>query len=478
MVRPLTRVPGAEVLLVGGAVRDAALARPAKDVDVLVRGVALSAIERALRGSGRVDRVGRRFGVLKWMPRGLELPEPVDIALPRREHALGTGGYRDFEVQSDPNLPVRADLERRDFTVNAMAWSLTDQRLLDPFGGLPDAARGILRAVGDPSRRLAEDRSRAIRAVRFTAQLGFRIEPRTLSAVRAIASKLTASRRVGGQRVHVVPYEVIARELVRALLADPVAALGALDDTHILPVILPEVAAMQGVPQPRQFHAEGDVYEHTRLALSKLSSPGFHRHFRGYEPSATLVLAVLLHDIGKPPTLKTPKSHGTDRIRFDGHDVMGAQMAREVAERLKLASAGVDRDRLERLVARHLIFTERTIVAMRATKIEALFVKDPGFGQELLALKYCDGAATVNPKGQHTLNSLYRMERRIAQLKPKGRALPRLVNGHVLMRALGIPPGPPVGRLLEAIREAQLTGRVRTTAQALALARRLAGASR
>jgi poly(A) polymerase len=474
VVRLLTRIRGAEVALVGGAVRDAALGRPAKDIDLLVRGVGISAIERAIAGSGRVDRVGRRFGVLKWTPRGLVLPEPVDIALPRQEHAFGTGGYRDFEVQSDPSLPIESDLQRRDFTVNAMAWSLTERRLLDPFGGLRDAAQGWLRAVGSPGQRFAEDRSRAVRAVRFAAQLGFRIEPATLRAVRAAAAKLNAVRRVGGVSVRVVPLEVIARELVRALLADPVVALDTLDATGILPALLPEVAAMKGVPQPRQFHAEGDVYRHTRLALSFLSSPGFRRHFRGYAPTANMVVALLLHDIGKPKTLKTPKAHGTDRIRFDGHDAVGSRMARTVVERLRLSSAGVDAEVVGRLVARHLIFTETTIDAMRATKVEALFVLDPEFGRELLALKYCDGAATINPRGQHTLRSLYRMERRIAALKPRGRAVARLVNGHDLMRALGIPPGPEVGRLLEALREAQLTGRVRTRSQALALARRLA----
>lgn len=466
-------LPNARIALVGGAVRDVALGRIPKDIDVVVSGAPLPVIERALRVSGRVDVVGRRFGVLKWQPRGAELPEPIDIALPRRDHAFGTGGYRDVSVQSDPRIPIEADLARRDFTVNALAWDLAKGTLLDPSGGVGDLRRGRIRAVGDPARRFREDRGRILRAARFSAQLGFRMESRTLAAVRAAAPRLNEVRTVRGVRVRVVPNEVIAKELVKTLLADPVRGLDLLDASGILPSVLPEVVAMKRVPQPRQFHAEGDVYQHTRLALSFLRSPGFRRHFLSLEPTPTLVIAVLLHDIGKPRTLRTPAKHGTDRIRFNGHDAVGAVMARTVAERLKLTNAGVDAERLKRLVARHLIFTERTIAAMRLTKIEALFLGDPVFGRELLALKYCDGAATVDPNGRHTLNSLYQMERRIRSITPKGTPLPRIVSGHDLMRTLRLGPGPQIGRMLEAIREGQLDGTVRTRAQAIQLARQV-----
>jgi poly(A) polymerase len=364
-------------------------------------------------------------------------------------------------------------LKRRDFTVNALAWDIAAGSLVDPAGGLRDLSARVLRAVGNPKQRFAEDRGRILRAVRFGAQLGFRIERKTLAAVRSAAPKLNEIRTERGVRVRVVPSEVIARELVKALLADPVRGLDLLEGSGILSVLMPEVVAMQNVPQPRQFHAEGDVYQHTRLALSFLQSPGFRQHFVGYEPSPTLAIAVLLHDIGKPPTLKTPKEDGTDRIRFDGHDAVGAVMARKCVERLKLQNSGVDPDRVNRLVARHLIFTEKTIAALRGSKVESIFLSDPEFGKELLALKYCDGAATVNPKGKHTLNSLYLMERRIRTVAPKGKPVPKLIDGHDLIRELKIKPGPVIGRILVAIRDAQLDGTVTTRAQALLLARKL-----
>jgi len=476
------RYPDAEVHLVGGAVRDCVLGRPdAKDYDFVVRNVASDALESVLKKFGTVNYVGKAFGVFKLkLHEPLEL-EALDVALPRTEQAWGTGKYKDVDTQSDPALPLDKDLARRDFTVNAIAMRVMGGRgqlLVDNYNGLNDAAGRLLRAVGDPHERFNEDYSRMLRGLRFAANLGFEIEQATWDALVATLSHLNDQDKAG---VWIVPRETIASEFLRALGGSPVRAFDLYEKSGAFSELMPELDAMKDCPQPVQFHSEGDVWTHTRLALAVLESEVFAAQFR--EPiltqdarslwNAEIALAVLLHDIGKPSTLTTPERDGTDRIRFNDHDQVGAQMAGAIIDRLKLTSPegiGVDVERMKFIIRHHLLFLHGKVDELRPTTIEKYFFADPVRGEEFLKLCFADGAATVPADGSPTLQNFHRMVARINTLKERGRKTlpPALLTGYEIMELLSIPSGKAVGEVLEQLREAQLEGKINNPEEARA----------
>lgn len=459
--RVLRSVRGAEVFLVGGAVRDLILKRPAGDVDVVVRGVPMTRLQTLLRRAGRVDLVGKTFGVLKFRPRGAD--DEIDVALPRTEHAFGTGGTRDVAVHSDHRLPIAEDLGRRDFTVNALALDLATGELVDLSGGLADLAAERLRTVGDPSARFHEDFSRLLRGLRFAVELGFAIEEATWRSLKRLMPQ------VGSE---VVPRELVAKEFGTAFAADPVKAIDLWDVSGAFRAVLPEVLLMKGCQQPREFHSEGDVWTHARLAVEMSRSPAFRRVFRE-PPTLETTIAIFLHDLGKPLTRQTPEQHGTDRVRFSGHDVAGGRLAQAILSRLKISSYEglVAPERVGWLITSHLIGLSAR--QMRPSTLERYFFVDRQRGNELRKLIWCDSVATIGADGTPALGAFRALERRLKSLKPK-RTLPApLIRGDELIRQLKIPSGPLVGRLLDGIRDGQLARRVVTRAQALALARRL-----
>ncbi|MFA4873200.1 MAG: HD domain-containing protein [Patescibacteria group bacterium] len=483
-------LPQTEVYLVGGAVRDCLLERAdTKDYDFVVRNVETPELEAQLSRFGAVNYVGKTFGVYK-----LKLTEPssveaLDIALPRTEHAWGTGKYRDVDTQSDPALPLKEDLGRRDFTINAMAMRVTDPPippllrggqkggiLVDEFNGLEDLTDKKLRTVGNPDERMREDYSRALRGLRFAVSLGFTIEASTWDA---IARSITHLLDLDSQGARIIPAEVIAQEFLKALDVHPLAAFDLFESSGTFSILMPELLAMKGCPQPQEFHTEGDVWTHTRLALAVIESPAFAQEFGNPvllpapQPlwNAELALAALLHDIGKPPTLTTPEAHGADRIRFNDHDRVGAEMVASLIERLKLTSPtgiGVDANRVCALIRHHLLFVHGDVDELRPSTIEKYFFRDPLLGEELLKLSYADGAATIAKDGKGTIADYKRMRVRIEALKEKGKhTLPKpLLSGHDIMTMLGIGEGPEVGKILTRIREAQLEGKITTQEEA------------
>lgn len=490
LVRELA-ASGGEWYLVGGAVRDLALQHPTKDLDLVVRGLPIERVRAALARHGRVDLVGKHFGVLKFLPRTpqtMDLADAIDVALPRTEHSLHhTGGYKDFAVQSDPSLPIEEDLRRRDFTVNAMAWAISSGRLLDPFNGREDLLARRLRAVGDPAERFAEDYSRLLRGLRFACQLGFDIEPESWRALGLAVGHLndrvpdrTNDRDGGGDEDFTVPRETIGKELIRMFTCAPARAFDLLDGCGATAVLMPELLLMKNCPQPPNYHSEGDVWVHTRLALSLLESDRFRKEFPNEPPntpiSAELVFAVLLHDVAKPVTLRTPERDGTDRIRFDGHDRVGATIARAIAVRLKLSSfpsdgpLHVDADRLAWLVAHHLLTMSGPIDQMKNSTMERYFFSDDRPGRALQQLIWTDSSATIHESGRADMTSYNHLKARIAQLDAltaeRRRLPPPLIDGHAVMRLLSLAPGPKVGQLLTIVREAQLAGAVTTTQEA------------
>jgi poly(A) polymerase len=423
VVRAL-RDAGHEALFAGGCVRDRLLGRPVHDYDI-----ATSArpddVERLF---SKTVPVGKSFGVIIVLRRGHE----YQVATFRSD-----GPYLDGRHPSSVTFSnAESDVARRDFTINALLFDPLNDRLLDYVGGKKDLDARLIRAVGDPRARFEEDALRLLRAVRFTGQLGFDLDPATEAAVRDLAPTILRTS-----------WERIRDELGKLLTCDRRAeALDRLHRTGLLKVILPEMAATEGVDQPPEFHPEGDVWTHTKLAMKALERPPF-----------IVALATFLHDVGKPRCYTR-----TDRVRFNGHDKVGAKMAREIGARLKLSNGELDE--LDWLVDRHLVFLGWP--NLRASTLKRLFAC-PWF-DHLLDVIRADALGSM-------ADARFVEEIRAARdaMPPEVIKPEPLVTGHDLI-AMGLTPGPEFKRILDAVQDAQLEGRVADRPGALLLARDLA----
>jgi len=466
-----TALPDASWYVVGGSVRDAMRGRgDDADVDLVVRGTPYAALREALETLGRVDLVGRVFGVIKFRPEGAE--EEFDIALPRTERAGMSGGYRDFAVQSDPGLPIDADLARRDFTVNAMAYDIDADKVVDPHGGAGDLAAKVLRAVGDPKERFSEDLSRAMRGMRFACQLGFVVEPETELAMIAALRRIADLHPDSGERL--VPRETVASEFVKALAVAPSRAVRMLDASGVLVRLIPECSALKGCAQSPDHHSEGDVWTHTLLALDALESGEFSSMFGGDTVDAETVVATLFHDIAKP---QTATLRG-DRITFYGHAEEGARMARAIVERLGLSSVDgrVDPDRVAWLVQLHLFPVTTQLDTVRKTTLVRHFLVDRPRGRRLLHLAFADAMASIRPDGTPDISHIATLMRALAEIEQAVGDDPKktLLTGDEVMAEAHLAPGPEIGKLLEALHEAQLQGEVTDHEQAKEFVRKMA----
>jgi len=287
-----------QALLVGGCVRDLLLGREPADYDVATDA---TPVEVAGLFPESVA-VGAQFGVILIPKNGLK----VEVATFRSDMGYSDGRHPDRVVYSKT---PQEDVQRRDFTINALLMRHDSGEVLDLVGGQKDLRAGIIRAIGDPELRFAEDKLRMMRAVRFAARFGFAVETATLQALQRHVAEI---RRVSPERI---------REELTKMLTEGAArrAFELMDEAGLLEQVLPEVGAMKGVEQPPEFHPEGDVWIHTRLMLEQLA--------KGASP--TLAWGVLLHDVGKPPTFQSAEKTG-DRIRFNHHVDVGVKMAEAI----------------------------------------------------------------------------------------------------------------------------------------------------
>jgi len=388
---------GGRCWLVGGPVRDLLLGQPVRDYDLatnLPPEVVLAALPAANGGD-------RRFGACRI---DTEVGEVVVTTL-RRE--VGSSDHRHpdrVEFVVDP----ATDAIRRDFTVNALYVDLADGCVFDPVGGLPDLAARVLRVIGDPLVRFREDALRLLRAVRFAARCDLTFAPSTATALRdqvELAATLSAER--------------VYQELTSAFTSRGRGrALRLLVETGLARVLLPEVAAMDGVTQPPEYHPEGDVLTHVCLVLDHVP-PG----------DEVLAWSAVLHDVGKPPTWRQAE----DRIRFDGHDTLSATMAEAILQRLHARNAV--REAVVDVCLQHIRFA--ALPGMRAPKAER-WLRSPGFRQHLAFHR-------ADCLGSHGDLSIHQFaERALAALPPER---PVLLQGRDVL-ACGVAPGPAVGRLL------------------------------
>lgn len=439
--------PKAHLYMVGGAVRDKILNRPMRDIDIVVCGVPSDKLLQFLQKNGSVNLVGKTYGVFKWRPATVHRTKlsNIDIALPRTEIGIGTGKRKDFSVQSDHRLNIEKDLERRDFTINAICCDVLSGRYYDPFCGRQDIAKKIVKAVGSPEKRYKEDYSRILRAIRFALELGFAIETKTWRAIKNNAHKTREVTR-----------EIAAKELALIFLANPSRALDLMYESGILKKLMPEISALKKCRQPKKWHSEGTVWTHTKLALSSLAQISKHRR----DPN--LVFALLFHDIGKPQTKKLLNNE----IKFYNHAEVGVKMASKIISRLKLESAGINKAVVLWLIKNHMILFSNDPMKLKNTTIEKYFLSSRYPSHLLLALIECDSRSSIpsNQLKRDNLCNLNIIKKRIKEIKK--RPVKPILNGYEIMKIIGIAPGKRIGDILELLREAELSGSVKTKSQA------------
>lgn len=404
----LQRLQGAghQAYVVGGGVRDALLGRPVKEWDVCTSATPTQVSQIF----PRVIPTGLKHGTVTVLIDS----GPVEVTTLRLEDGYADGRHPDKVVFTDD---LSLDLARRDFTVNAMAWDEKTSILHDPFEGRTDLTKKRLRTVGEAVKRLSEDGLRAMRAVRFAAQLEFTVDAEVLQAIRQV---LPVVRKVAVERLR--------DEFMKLLSARrPSIGLRLMKETGLMEIVMPELLEGVGVEQ-NEYHAY-DVFDHSLQACDAAQD----------EPR--LRLAVLLHDIGKPRTRKYLKG----AYRFYGHDAVGAKMVDRMLERLRFSND--DRKHVVSLVEHHMFYyrEEWTDAAVRR------FVRKIGEDNidDLLALRVADEIGSgVNAPDYPRLEKL---RSRLAQVKAQQAAISTrqlAINGNDIMREFGLKPGPMIGRIL------------------------------
>jgi poly(A) polymerase len=426
LARRLTAA-GHQALFAGGCVRDKLLGHEPEDYDIATSAVP-SEVLGLFPGS---NEVGAHFGVVIAKHGG----HHVEIATFRTD-----GSYRDGRRPESVTFSTpQEDARRRDFTINGLFEVPETGEVIDYVGGLADLDAGIIRAIGDAKARFTEDGLRLLRAVRFAARIGFAIEPATDAALRDCAKLLD---RISPERI---------RDEFSKILTSPRRRAGVehLVESDLIRHFLPELLPTIGCDQPPEWHPEGDVFTHTMIMLDLLD-PG---------APIELCLAALLHDIAKPPC----RSIDPDgRIRFNGHDALGAQMAETILRRLRYPNQ-VIADTVA-MVARHMQFMN--VQKMRVAKLKR-FMAEPTFGREL-ELHRIDCASSNGFTDNYEF-----LQAREAEFAAEPLIPPPLVTGKDLIK-LGLKPGPRFKEILEAIQTEQLEGRILEREAAMVLLRQLA----
>ncbi|MCE5262961.1 MAG: HD domain-containing protein [Deltaproteobacteria bacterium] len=407
------RAAGHEAFWVGGCVRDLLRGEEPEDYDI----VTSARPEEVRQLFMRTIPVGERFGVSMVVEGG----RSYEVATFRTEEGYADGRRPDKVAFASATEDVR----RRDFTVNGLLMDPETGRVIDHVGGRQDIERRVLRAIGDPEMRFAEDHLRMLRAIRFAATLGYTIEPATFAA---IGRQAAAVRRISAERV---------REELNRLLTGVEARRGLelLSESGLLKEILPEIEALRGVGQPPAFHPEGDVWEHALRAVALLPRPGGKADLR-------LAWAALLHDVGKAVT----RTEDEEGIHFYGHDERGAEISEAILGRLRFSRE--EMETIISLVRGHMIFMN--VRRMRQNRLKRL-LRTPHFDLHL-ELHRLDCLAS------HGLLDLYEFcKQKLAEYPEEELRPPRLLRGADLID-MGFTPGPLFKEILQAVEDAQLGG--------------------
>lgn len=408
---------GYKAFFAGGCVRDMIMGKESTDYDIATNALP----QDVMKLFEKTIPVGVQFGVVIVVKNG----HNFEVATFRTEGTYSDGRHPDYIAFCTPE----ADVKRRDFTINGLLYDPIKNEILDYIGGREDISQGIIRTIGNPLERFTEDKLRMIRAARFACRFNFPIHADTRQAIIQLAPY-----------IHVVSAERIREELEKILTGpNPHIGIQLLDELHLLQEILPEVSNMKGVRQPENFHPEGDVFVHTLLCLSKMEKPSF-----------TLAMGVLLHDIGKTVTFEE-----LDRIRFNLHEKVGADMAAKICDRLKTSHA--EKERIVWLVLKHLYFKDAQ--KMRLNKLKRLFANE-GY-PELAELCRIDALSSCGDLSDYHYCQEMVSKLSHEEVKPKP-----LITGHDLI-AMGLKPGPVFKDILTKIEDEQLDGNLTTRKAAI-----------
>jgi poly(A) polymerase len=428
-----------QAYLVGGCVRDLLLNREPADFDVATSATPAE----VMKIFPDTYAVGAQFGVVLVPVPGEEntregeneksKAHAVEVATFRSDFGYSDGRHPDqVRFSQDP----QEDVARRDFTINGMMLDPLSSEVLDFVGGQDDLKAGLVRAIGEPERRFAEDKLRMLRAVRFAVRFEYEIEAETMIAIKRCAPE-----------IKMVSRERVRDELTKMLTAGHARrAFLLLDQTGLLKEVLPEISAMKGVQQSPEYHPEGDVFVHTLLALENLPHPC----------PPTLAWGALFHDVGKPATFRV----APDRIRFDGHVEVGVKIAEEICDRLRFSKH--DTAQVLALVDNHMRFGH--VTRMKESTLKK-FMRLPGF-DEHLALHRADSVAS------HGILSTYEfLQKKLTEIPPETIRPPALITGDDLIAA-GYVPGPRFREILDAVEDAQLEGRLDSPEAAIEFVKR------
>lgn len=424
---------GHEAYWAGGCVRDMLLGIEPKDFDI-VTSAKPDEIEHLLE---KTIPIGKEFGVILAIQDG----HHFEIATFRSDSGYSDGRRPDAVEFTN----AKEDAFRRDFTINALFYDPQKDEIIDYVNGQVDLRDKLVRFIGDPEERIKEDHLRILRAVRFRNLYNFQYHPDTYQAIK--------------KHVHLIEdisRERVADELNKMILDkdNPGRAFEELFEIGALDILIPELCKLKGLAQPLQYHREGDVWDHSLAALNALTDEEKGEDpLPEKEPSLALKWATLMHDIGKYETF----SVDDERIRYDKHAEVGADIAVNILKRLKFPRKLIDR--VDWLIRHHMMVM--SILEMNDGRRRAWFLK-PEF-EELLEVFRADsmGIEPMDLKEYHAIKKLYNHE--IAELK----LLPdKLLDGHEVMEVLGLKEGKELGEILEKIRELQLAGEINSPQEA------------
>jgi tRNA nucleotidyltransferase (CCA-adding enzyme) len=445
------RRAGGRAMMVGGSVRDRLLGLQSKDYDLEIYGIQPSILRSLLEETATVNTVGEHFAVYKLVLYRSGERFEIDVSIPRRESKSGRG-HRAFIITGDPQMSFEEAARRRDFTINAILYDPLTDEIVDPYGGREDLKKRVLRRVAPDT--FVEDSLRVLRAVQLAARFEMTIDAETVALCRGIDLSDLPRERIRGE---------IEKLLTRA--ARPSIGLRAALDLGVLDKLFPELRAMDGCPQDKDLHPEGDVFSHTLLCLDEAAKMILDLP---KEKQITVMLAALCHDAGKP--LTTVVIDG--RVLSPGHERAGLDPARSVMKRLGLYTLGgySVRAQVLALVEHHLrpeeFYDNRDRVSDGDFRRLALKVD--------IDLLYRLASANAGARGDASSRTGpdWFIERARALGVDKGPPAPLLKGRHLI--EAGFDPGPEMGRIIRRVYDLQLDGKVTTIEEALAAARDLA----
>jgi poly(A) polymerase len=416
------RNSGHRAFFVGGCTRDMLMNISPKEYDITTSATP----DEVSRIFSHTIPVGVSFGVILVLVGHYRF----EVATFRKDESYSDGRHPDSVTYSSDE---EEDVLRRDFTINGMLYDPIEEVAIDYVGGTDDIGYGIIRTIGVPYERFNEDKLRLMRAVRFASRYGFTLEEKTYKALVELA-----------QGISQVSSERIRDELVKIITQrNPGAGLGMLRECGLLRHMLPEVELMYGVEQPPEFHPEGDVFTHTCLVLDRI-----YEITGGIVPPE-LAMAGLLHDVGKPPTFSV-----SDRIRFNGHDKLGADMSVGICRRLKFSNKQIEV--VYELIRDHLKFKD--VFHMKKSTLKR-FIGSPNF-EEHMILHLADCLASHGSTEAYDFIMDKLEEFKNEEIKPEP-----LLGGKELIE-MGYTPGPLFSEILNFVEEAQLEGDIKNTEEA------------